>query len=90
MQKIILEGDESMSDKLNKLVAQLTELEIRSKNLINKEYATADVSIHVRFLYDEQVFRFIYKFNGTPYRNKPITPYKGANTLSPFVALADR
>ncbi|AND85569.1 phage major capsid protein [Clostridium tyrobutyricum] len=57
---------------------------------IDKKAPTADVSIHVRFLYDEQVFRFIYKFNGAPYRNKPITPYKGANALSPFVTLADR
>ncbi|RMD03235.1 phage major capsid protein [Clostridium autoethanogenum] len=57
---------------------------------IDKKAPTADVSIHVRFLYDEQVFRFIYKFNGAPYRNKPITPYKGANSLSPFVTLGDR
>ncbi|WP_058953051.1 phage major capsid protein [Clostridium tyrobutyricum] len=57
---------------------------------IDKKAPTADVSIHVRFLYDEQVFRFIYKFNGAPYRNKPITPYKGANALSPFVTLGDR
>ena len=57
---------------------------------IDKKAPTADVSIHVRFLYDEQVFRFIYKFNGAPYRNKSITPYKGANALSPFVTLGDR
>ncbi|MHC6181080.1 phage major capsid protein [Clostridium sp. JNZ X4-2] len=57
---------------------------------IDKKAPTADVSIHVRFLYDEQVFRFMYKFNGAPYRNKPITPYKGANALSPFVTLVDR
>ncbi|MBV4421036.1 phage major capsid protein [Clostridium tyrobutyricum] len=57
---------------------------------IDKKAPTADVSIHVRFLYDEQVFRFIYKFNGAPYRSKPITPYKGANALSPFVTLGDR
>ena len=57
---------------------------------IDKKAPTADVSIHVRFLYDEQVFRFIYKFNGAPYRSKPIMPYKGANALSPFVTLADR
>jgi HK97 family phage major capsid protein len=57
---------------------------------IDKNAPSADVSIHVRFLYDEQLFRFIYRFNGAPYRNKPITPYKGATTLSPFVTLADR
>ena len=42
MQKIILEGDKSMSDKLNELLAHLTELETQSKNLINKEDATAE------------------------------------------------
>lgn len=57
---------------------------------IDKKALTSDVSIHVRFLYDEQVFRFIYKFNGMPYKNKPITPYKGANPLSPFITLGDR
>ncbi len=57
---------------------------------IDKKAPTADVSIHVRFLFDEQVFRFIYKFNGMPYKDKPIKPYKGSNSLSPFVTLADR
>lgn len=57
---------------------------------IDKKVPAADVSIHVRFLYDEQVFRFIYKFNGAPYRNNPIKPYEGANSLSPFVTLKDR
>lgn len=57
---------------------------------IEKNTLQTDVSIHVRFVYDESVFRFIYKFNGAPYRNKPITPYKGNITLSPFVTLASR
>lgn len=57
---------------------------------IEKNTLQTDVSIHVRFLYDESVFRFIYKFNGAPYRNKPITPYKGSITLSPFVTLGNR
>ncbi len=57
---------------------------------IDKKAPPADVSIHVRFLYDEQVFRFIYKFNGAPYRNNSIKPYEGANSLSPFVTLEDR
>lgn len=57
---------------------------------IDKSNLKADSSIHVRFLYDEQVFRFIYRFNGAPYRNKAITPYKGSASLSPFITLADR
>lgn len=57
---------------------------------IDKNTPSADMSIHVRFLYDESLFRFIYRFNGAPYRNKTITPYKGNFTLSPFVTLASR
>lgn len=58
--------------------------------LIDKGGINAASSIHVRFLNDEQVFRFIYRVDGQPIWNKPITPYKGSATLSPFVALAKR
>jgi len=50
----------------------------------------AAASIHVRFLYDEQVFRFIYRCEGQPGWKSALTPYKGTNTISPFVALAAR
>jgi HK97 family phage major capsid protein len=59
---------------------------------IEKDNIKSDVSIHVRFVNDESVFRFIYRFNGAPYRKSAITPYK-ANagfTMSPFVTLAAR
>ncbi|MDK2918993.1 MAG: hypothetical protein PWQ37_1726 [Candidatus Petromonas sp.] len=58
--------------------------------LIDKGGINAASSIHVRFLYDESVFRFIYRVDGQPIWNKPLTPYKGSSSLSPFVALADR
>ena len=58
--------------------------------LIDKGGISAASSIHVRFLYDESVFRFIYRVDGQPVWNKPLQPYKGSGTLSPFVALADR
>ena len=51
------------------------------------QYAT---SIHVEFLTDQQVFRFIYRFDGQPSLNSAITPYKGANTQSAYVTLAAR
>lgn len=57
---------------------------------IDKGGINAASSIHVRFLYDENVFRFIYRCDGQPIWNKPVTPYKGSATLSPFVALAKR
>ena len=58
--------------------------------LIDKGGINAQSSIHVRFLYDENVFRFIYRVDGQPIWNKPLTPYKGTATQSPFVALAKR
>jgi len=58
--------------------------------LIDKGGVQAASSIHVRFLYDENVFRFIYRVDGQPIWSKPLTPYKGSATVSPFVTLAKR
>jgi HK97 family phage major capsid protein len=50
-----------------------------------------DSSIHVQFLYDEQVFRFRYRFNGAPYYSSTVASYKNSNfTMSPFVTLEAR
>jgi HK97 family phage major capsid protein len=58
--------------------------------LATKGGIAADVSIHVRFLYDESVFRFVMRVDGQPVRASVLTPYKGSNTLSHFVGLATR
>lgn len=58
--------------------------------MIEKGGIDAQSSIHVRFLYDEQVLRFTMRCNGMPTWNAPLTPFKGSNTLSPFVTLATR
>jgi HK97 family phage major capsid protein len=57
---------------------------------IEKGGIQSESSIHVRFLYDEKAFRFIYRFNGQPIWTSPMTPYKGTNTQSPFVVLETR
>jgi len=57
---------------------------------IDKGGLQNDVSIHVRFIYDESVFRFVYRFDGQPVLESAITPYKGTNTLSHFVKLDTR
>jgi len=49
-----------------------------------------DMSIHVRFIYDETCFRFVYRADGQPVMAKALTPYKGTNTLGYFVKLATR
>ena len=57
---------------------------------IDKGGLKKDVSMHVRFAYDESVFRFVYRCDGQPVLASEITPYKGTNTLSHFVTLAAR
>jgi HK97 family phage major capsid protein len=58
--------------------------------LIDKGDIQAASSIHVQFLTDETAFRFVYRCDGEPIWNAPLTPAKGSATLSPFVALAVR
>lgn len=48
------------------------------------------LSIHLRFDYDESVFRFIFRLDGAPWWTAALTPFKGSNTQSCFVALATR
>lgn len=47
-------------------------------------------SIHVRFLTDEMTYRFVFRVDGSPAWNSPLTPFSGGNTQSPFVNLATR
>lgn len=49
-----------------------------------------DSSMHVRFLYNEMTFRWNYYINGRPAWVSALTPFKGTNTVSPFVTLATR
>ena len=62
-----------------------------------RQYVTATkgmietaLSIHLRFDYDESVFRFIFRIDGQPWWTAPLTPYKGSDVQSCFVALAAR
>lgn len=48
------------------------------------------MSIHVRFAFDETAFRFVFRVDGQPWVNTPLTPANGTSTLSPFVTLAAR
>jgi HK97 family phage major capsid protein len=58
--------------------------------LIDKGGPRVDSSMHVRFLTDEMTFRFIYRVDGQPWWNVPLTPKSGGPTQSPFLALATR
>jgi HK97 family phage major capsid protein len=58
--------------------------------MIDKGGMKSATSIHVRFLNDEQVFRFTMRVDGQPKWNAAMTPNKGTNTQSPFITLAAR
>jgi len=58
--------------------------------MIDKGQVKQDVSMHVRFIYDEQTFRFVLRVDGQPIWEAPLTPFKGSDTLSPFVTLDER
>jgi HK97 family phage major capsid protein len=58
--------------------------------VIDKGGVRQDYSIHVNFLTDEGVFRFVYRVDGQVWWKKPLTPKSGGSTLSPFISLATR
>lgn len=60
--------------------------------LADKNSVQTASSMHVMFNYDEMVFRVIYRVDGQPAFNSPLTPYKGTSgrTLGAFVTLQAR
>ncbi len=58
--------------------------------VIDKGDIQPAVSMHVRFLYDEMAYRFVWRLNGQPAWAAALTPYKGTISRSPFITLAAR
>jgi len=60
--------------------------------LAEKGGIKSDMSIHVQFIYDESVFRFVLRIDGQPVRATALTPYKGGSgsTQSHFITLDTR
>ena len=60
--------------------------------LAEKGGISSDMSVHVRFVYDESVFRFVMRVDGQTIRSTTLTPYKGgaSSTQSHFIALEAR
>ncbi|MEI6259670.1 MAG: phage major capsid protein [Deltaproteobacteria bacterium] len=64
--------------------------DLSSYILAEKGGIKSDVSTHLRFLFDERIFRWTYRFDGSPLANAPTIPFKGSASLSSFVTLAAR
>ncbi len=45
-------------------------------------------SIHFKFDYDQQSFRFVLRYDGQPTWTSALTPLRSSSTLSPFIVLA--
>jgi HK97 family phage major capsid protein len=71
-------------------VGDITLADLRKYRLIRKGGVEQASSIHVRFTQGEQTFRAFYRCDGQPVPRSALTPFKGSNTLSPFITLATR
>jgi len=65
-------------------------LDFSQYQMIEKGGIESASSIHVRFVYDETVFRFVYRVDGQPKWSATLTPKNSALTVSPFVVLDAR
>ncbi len=71
-------------------VGDITLADMSQYLMIDKGGMQSASSIHVRFVNDESVFRFVYRVDGMPMWNAALTPANGVNALSPFIQLATR
>ena len=60
--------------------------------MVDKGDMQTATSIHVRFLTDENTFRYIYRCDGQPWWKTALTPFSGTSSQSrsPFVVLQSR
>ena len=65
-------------------------VDLSQYTIVDKGGVQAATSMHIAFLTDELVFRITYRTDGQPMWKSPITPFKGSNTRSPFVVIAQR
>lgn len=58
--------------------------------LVTKGGVDQASSMHVRFLQHEQTLRFIMRVGGAPLWTSALTPYKGTDTVSPYIGIETR
>jgi HK97 family phage major capsid protein len=65
-------------------------LDLSQYLMIDKGGLEAAQSIHVRFIYGENTFRFMLRTDGQPIWNSPLTLFNSTTTVAPFVLLDAR
>lgn len=71
-------------------VGDIALVDLSKYRLIRKGGVEQANSMHVYFTTGEQAFRAFYRVDGQAVPRAALTPFKGSNTLSPFVVLATR
>lgn len=79
MQALGTQGDIGLADFSQYLIAQKAGGGVKTAS-----------SIHLKFDYDETVFRFVLRYDGRPWWLSDLTPRRGSATLSPFVVIEAR
>lgn len=82
---IPIEQCQSLSTKGDIILADMSEYLIGDRTGVK-----ADSSIHVQFLTGQTAFRWFMRNDGRTKQKAPLTPYKGSQALSSFVALQTR
>jgi HK97 family phage major capsid protein len=57
---------------------------------IDKGKMETETSLQLEFMSDRACIKTRYRFNSCPYTSAPITPFRGGDTVSPYVTLAER
>lgn len=71
-------------------VGDIALVDLSQYTIVDKGGAQMATSMHVAFDTDEMRFRITYRVDGKPMWHKPLTPFKGTATKSPFIGLAAR
>ncbi len=85
MPLIFIEQCPTLGDKGDIILADLEQYILADKGGVQSA-----MSIHVQFVNDEIVYRWLMRVDGQPTWNSALTPYKGSATRSPFVVLEAR
>ena len=84
---IVTEHCSTVGDAGDIILADFTQYMVGEKAGAAVKYAS---SMHLKFDYNQQAFRIVYRTDGQPWLPSAITPRNSTITLSPFVKLAER
>lgn len=82
---IEIEQAQTLGTKGDVYLADMSQYILAEKGGLQSAY-----SIHVAFASDQGCFRFVLRVDGQPLWNAALTPYKGSNTVSPFIVMETR